>query len=170
MSQTLHVVVMGVSGCGKSTVAVGLRDSFGLSFAEGDDYHPEENVEKMRAGQPLTDDDRWPWLSAVADWTRRAREQGESTVLACSALKRSYRDVLRQADPETFFVHLHGDLEMLKSRMDAREHFMPLSLLQSQFDTLEMLGADEQGVLVDVTPPRDEVMRAAESAVRARLA
>jgi gluconokinase len=168
--RNLHVVVMGVSGCGKTTVAERLRDHLGLAFAEGDAYHPKQNVDKMAAGQPLTDEDRRPWLDSLVAWTRERDAEGASTVLSCSALKRAYRDTLREADPATLFVHLHADFEVLAERMRARAHFMPISLLESQFDTLEPLAADELGVEVDVTPPVDEVMTVVEAAVRRHVA
>ncbi len=162
----LHVVVMGVSGCGKTTVAEQLRDRLGLAFAEGDAYHPKANVDKMASGQPLTDEDRQPWLEELAAWTREREAEGSSTVLSCSALRVRYRDVLRKADPETFFVHLHADFDVLAERMRQRAHFMPVSLLESQFDTLEPLENGELGVQVDVAPPVDEVVAAAVAAVR----
>jgi gluconokinase len=162
----LHVVVMGVSGCGKTTVAERLREHLGLAFAEGDSYHPKANVDKMASGQPLTDEDRQPWLAELAAWTRQREAEGSSTVLSCSALRRRYRDVLRGADPDTFFVHLHADFEVLAQRMRQRAHYMPVSLLESQFDTLEPLGEGELGVTIDVTPPEAEVVAAAEAAIR----
>jgi carbohydrate kinase (thermoresistant glucokinase family) len=162
----LHVVVMGVSGCGKTTVAERLRDSLGLAFAEGDAFHPRENVDKMASGRPLTDEDRGPWLEALVAWTRERDAEGVSTVLSCSALRRSYRETLREADPDTLFVHLHADFAVLAERMRARAHFMPLSLLESQFDTLEPLEEDELGAQIDVTPPVDEVVARVEAAIR----
>jgi gluconokinase len=165
----LHVVVMGVSGCGKTTVAERIRDRLGLTFAEGDAYHPKANVDKMASGRPLTDEDRQPWLEALVAWTQEQEAGGRSTVLSCSALRRRYRDVLRGADPDTFFVHLHADFDVLADRMRHRAHFMPLSLLESQFDTLEPLGDGELGVQIDVMPPVDEVVAAAEEAIRPRL-
>jgi gluconokinase len=166
---THHVVVMGVAGCGKSTVAGPLSAELGWEFAEGDDFHPEANVAKMRAGEPLTDADRKPWLEALRAWTEEREREGVSTVVACSALRHAYRDILRRADSDTFFVHLHGDFDLLLTRMHDRDHFMPESLLRSQFDTLEMLGADESGVLVDVAPPVEEVVGRVLVTVRARL-
>jgi gluconokinase len=161
-----HVVVMGVSGCGKSTVAERLGEHLGLAFTDGDSHHPKASVDKMTAGQPLTDEDRQPWLRALVAWTEEREAEGSSTVLSCSALRRRYRDVLREADPETFFVHLHADFDVLVERMRHRAHFMPASLLQSQFDTLEPLGDGELGVCIDVSPPVDEVVAAAEAAIR----
>lgn len=166
---TLHVVVMGVSGCGKTAVAAQLGERLGLVFAEGDAHHPGTNVDKMAAGRPLTDEDRRPWLEELVEWTKARQAEGASTVLSCSALRRRYRDVLREADPETFFVHLHADFAVLADRMAHRAHFMPVSLLESQFATLEPLEDDELGIQVDVSPPMDEVMATVEAAVRPRL-
>lgn len=164
---TRHVVVMGVTGVGKSTVARAIADQLGLEFAEGDDFHPESNVAKMSSGSPLTDDDRRPWLESLAAWTRDRRSLGRGTVVTCSALKRAYRDILRQAAPDTFFVHLCGAEDLLRERMEGREHFMPVSLLRSQFETLEPLEPDESGVALDVAAPVDEVCREALTALRA---
>jgi gluconokinase len=168
-SGPLHVVVMGVSGCGKTTVAERLAHRLGLRFAEGDAYHPKANVDKMAAGQPLTDEDRRPWLEALVAWTREWDAEGASTVLSCSALRRSYRDILREADPDTFFVHLYAAFEVLAERMRRRAHFMPVSLLESQFATLEPLADDELGLQVDVTPPVEEVVAIAEAELRGRM-
>jgi gluconokinase len=167
MTSPRHVVVMGVAGCGKTVVGKGLRDALGWVFAEGDAFHPEANIAKMSAGEPLTDADRQPWLEALRDWTAERDGEGSSTVVACSALRHAYRDILRGADPDTFFVHLHGDFDLLLERMRGRDHFMPPSLLQSQFDTLEMLGPDESGVLIDDAQPFEEVLARALAAVRA---
>ncbi|OLT23858.1 gluconate kinase [Ornithinimicrobium sp. CNJ-824] len=155
----VHVVVMGVSGCGKSTIARALHERLGWEFAEGDEYHPRANVEKMASGRPLMDEDRWPWLRTLADWTRERDERGESTVLSCSSLKRSYRDLLRDGGAGTYFVHMHGDKGILLERMESREHFMPPTLLESQLDTLELLEPDERGVLVDVALPVERAVR-----------
>ncbi|MFB9731319.1 gluconokinase [Ornithinimicrobium kibberense] len=155
----VHVVVMGVSGCGKSTIARALHERLGWEFAEGDEYHPRANVEKMASGRPLMDEDRWPWLRTLADWTRERDERGESTVLSCSSLKRSYRDLLRNGGAGTYFVHMHGDKGILLERMESREHFMPPTLLESQLDTLELLEPDERGVLVDVALPVERAVR-----------
>ena len=150
LTRTLHIVVMGVAGCGKSTVAEMLGDEFDLRLAEGDSFHPPVNIAKMSSGQPLTDDDRWPWLEALARWTGECQGAGQSTVVTCSALKRAYRDVLRGPVPHTLFLHLYGDEELLLRRMEVRDHFMPASLLRSQFEILEELQPDERGVAVDV--------------------
>lgn len=161
-----HVVVMGVSGTGKTTVAARLADGFGWTFIEGDSLHPPANIEKMSAGIPLDDDDRRPWLESLASIQAFHHDDGVSTVLTCSALKRAYRDVLRGGVPDgaVFFVHLAAPFEVLRARMESREHFMPPSLLQSQLDTLEPLEADERGVVLDVSQPVDDVVRAALAA------
>ncbi|MGH3314859.1 MAG: gluconokinase [Nocardioidaceae bacterium] len=164
-----HVVVMGVSGVGKTTVATALASRVGYEFAEADDFHPQSNIDKMSAGVPLNDEDRAPWLRALADWMRQRYDEGRSTVLACSALRRRYRDILREGAPDAFFVHLVGDQALLLARMDHRNHFMPSALLQSQFDTLEPLEDDENGVVLDVAePPKSLVDRAVEAVEGAR--
>ncbi len=145
----LHIVVMGVSGSGKSTIGRAIADRLGWDFAEGDDYHPQANVDKMASGHPLVDEDRWPWLHELAQWTADRDAQGRSTVLTCSALRTVYRDILRRGG-DTFFVHLTGDKGLLLERMQGREHFMAPSMLESQLDTLEQLGADEKGMVQDV--------------------
>ena len=143
-------VVMGVSGSGKSTLARSLATELGADFIEGDALHPPANIARMAKGVPLTDADRSDWLRSLGAELQRAREQGRSVVLACSALKRSYRDLLRAAEPELLFLHLHGSPELLESRMRARSgHYMPVSLLQSQLDTLEPPGADERALRLD---------------------
>jgi gluconokinase len=166
----MHVVVMGVSATGKTTVAEQLAEELDCEFVEGDSLHPRQNIEKMEHGIPLTDEDRWPWLQAIAELVAVRDHEGTSTVVTCSALKRSYRDVLRDAAP-TFFVHLHAPFEVLEQRMQLRtKHFMPTSLLRSQFDTLEDLDDDEDGVVVDVSAPVDEVVEEAVNAVRVHYA
>ena len=169
----VHVVTMGVSATGKTSVASRMAEELGFEFVEGDSLHPQANIDKMEAGTPLTDADREPWLRAIAALVAERDEAGVSTVVTCSALKRSYRDLLRSASEacsETFFVHLHAPYEVLEKRMEQRtKHFMPTSLLKSQFDTLEPLGPDEAGVLVDVTPPVDTVVAEAVKAVRERF-
>ena len=162
----MHVVVMGVSATGKTTVGEELAEELGCEFIEGDSLHPSHNIEKMSEGIPLTDEDRWPWLQAIAELVAVRDHEGVSTVVTCSALKRSYRNVLCDAAP-TFFVHLHAPFEVLEARMQQRsKHFMPTSLLKSQFDTLEPLEDDEAGAAVDVSPPIDEVVEEAVNAVR----
>ena len=153
---TTHVVVMGVAGCGKSTVGALLAAEIGARFLDADALHPQANVAKMAAGQALDDTDRAPWLAAVA----ASFEPGESIVIACSALKRAYRDLIRAGAPDVVFVHLHGDPELLAARIGARPgHFMPPALLASQLATLEPLGADEAGVVLDVVAPPAELVR-----------
>lgn len=165
-ARLLHVVVMGVSATGKTTVGEHLADELGAAFVEGDELHPRRNIEKMTQGIPLTDEDRWPWLQAIAELVAVRDHEGISTVVTCSALKRSYRDVIRDAAP-TFFVHLHAPFEVLEARMQHRtKHFMPTTLLRSQFETLEPLGPDEEGTVVDVSPPEEEVLEEAVNAVR----
>lgn len=155
----LHLVVMGVSGTGKSTIAQALNERLGWEFAEGDDYHPQANVDKMASGRPLVDEDRWPWLETLADWTAEREARGEPTILTCSALRRAYRDILRRGGDGTYFLHLVGDKGLLLERMGSRDHFMPPSLLESQLDTLEPLGADERGMLADVANPPARIAR-----------
>ncbi len=152
----LHIVVMGVSGSGKSTIGRALADRLGWTMAEGDDFHPQANVDKMASGASLVDEDRWPWLESLAQWTAEHDEQGASTVLNCSALRVVYRDILRRGG-DTFFVHLTGDKNLLMERMQGREHFMPRSLLESQFDTLEQLTDDEAGMRQDVANPPQRI-------------
>lgn len=166
-STPLHVVVMGVAGTGKSTIGQHLAEDLGIGLLEGDSFHPAANIAKMSTGVPLDDDDRLPWLMRLAEVTADRRAEGSSTVLACSALRRRYRDLLRGDIPpqDTFFVHLHATYEVLVARMARRDHFMPTSLLQSQLDTLEPLEDDEEGVLVDVALPVDEVLRRVRSAL-----
>jgi gluconokinase len=153
------IVVMGVAGSGKSTVAEGLAERLGWPMIEGDDLHSAENKAKMSAGTPLTDDDRMPWLSAVRDWIDQT--PGHS-VVTCSALRRSYRDLLRTANGRVRFVHLTGSRAVLGARIGARTgHFMPPSMLISQLETLEPLDADEDGVVVDIDASPDDIVDAA---------
>lgn len=166
----LQVVVMGVSSTGKSTVGSAVADHFGWDFIEGDDLHPARNVAKMEAGEALDDDDRAPWLDRVSDRAEAQSAQRRSSVLTCSALKRSYRDRLRRGVPEMFFVHLAAPYEVLEPRMQQRDrHFMPASLLRSQFDTLEPLEEDEDGATVDVSGSLESVVSSAQRAVDERL-
>jgi gluconokinase/shikimate kinase len=153
------LVIMGVSGCGKSTVAGLLAGRLGWDLAEGDDMHPAANIAKMSAGEPLDDADRWPWLARVAEWIHTRTAGGRPGVVTCSALKRSYRDVLR--GDSVVFVYLAGSRELIARRLAARHgHFMPAALLDSQFATLEPPGQDEQAITVDITgSPASEAMR-----------
>jgi gluconokinase len=143
------VVVMGVSGSGKTTVAKGISTVLGWEFAEGDAFHPEANVAKMRGGTPLTDEDRWPWLEAIGAWISAKESRGEPAVVTCSALRRAYRDLLRDGRPHVRFLHLVAPSDVIRSRMEHRPgHYMPPSLLDSQIATLEPLGDDEPGVTI----------------------
>jgi gluconokinase len=143
------VIVAGVSGCGKSTVGALLAGHLHWRFADGDDFHPAANVEKMRAGIPLTDVDRWPWLQAIAAWMDERIAQDESAVIPCSALRRSYRDILLSGRPEARLVFLAVDREVLAQRLAARHgHFFHVELLGSQFDALEPPQPDEHTVTV----------------------
>ena len=157
---------MGVSGVGKSTVAKGLSTLLGWTYAEGDAFHPEANVAKMRAGTPLDDDDRWPWLRSIGAWMDGQVAAGEPSVVTCSALRRAYRDLLREGRPEVVFCHLIAGEELVTDRVGRRsDHFMPASLLRSQYDTLEPLDADEPGVDVPVDGSAAEVLQRAVEAL-----
>jgi beta-N-acetylhexosaminidase len=157
---------MGVSGCGKTTIGDLVARQLGVPFLDGDSLHPVENVAKMAAGTPLTDEDRWPWLATVGAELAAAGNRG--LVLACSALRRSYRDAIRAQAPDTVFLHLHGSKDVLAARIEGRSgHFMPPSLLESQLATLEPLEADEAGVVVDVAEPVDAVVTAALAGISA---
>jgi gluconokinase len=162
------IVVMGVSGSGKSTVADGLVQRLGWEFAEGDEFHPAANVEKMRSGHALDDDDRWPWLRSLADWIGAHERAGTSAVVTCSALKRSYRDLLRDGHPSVWFAHVEADADLLRQRMESRAgHYMPASLLESQLATLQPLAADEPGASISGAGRPDEVVDALLAALRA---
>jgi len=153
-------VVMGVSGCGKSTIGTALAQANSVPFIEGDAYHPAANVAKMSAGVPLTDEDRADWLYALAREIRKAYDSGAGLVVSCSALKRRYRDLLRQADPDLRFAHLKGDRALIAQRMQARVgHYMPPSLLDSQLRDLEPLQDDESGITLDITEPPEELIK-----------
>ncbi|WP_344790900.1 gluconokinase [Gryllotalpicola daejeonensis] len=157
------VVLMGVSGSGKSTVGDRLAAASGRIFIDGDDLHPAANKEKMAAGIPLTDDDRWPWLRRVGE--RLA--VGDGVIIACSSLKRAYRDLLREYAPDAYFALLNGTHELLAARLAGRHHeYMPTTLLDSQLATLEPLGADERGGVFDIANPVDELV----AEIRAALA
>ena len=149
---------MGVSGCGKTTVASILASRLGWPFEEGDALHPQTNVEKMAAGNPLTDADRWPWLATVADWIDQRVDAGENGVITCSALKRSYRELINRRGAGLIFVFLAGSKETIAVRLSARQgHFMRASLLASQFADLEEPAADEPAIRVDIGPPAAEI-------------
>lgn len=145
------LVVMGVSGSGKSTIADKLAASLGWTYEDGDRFHPPANVAKMSAGHPLTDEDRWPWLQAIADEIDRVCAAGERAVIACSALKRAYRDILVHGRNDVRIVFLKGTQELIANRLAARKgHFMPPGLLDSQFKTLEPPGMEERPVTVSI--------------------
>lgn len=156
-SRPAHLVVMGVSGSGKSTIAQAIAERLGWEYGEGDDHHPQANLDKMSGGEALTDTDRWPWLAILAGWTRERHDRGTSTVLTCSALRRAYRDILSAGGSDTVFVHLTGDRELLLQRMKDRDHFMPDSLLDSQLNTLEILESDETGLVLDVADSPERI-------------
>lgn len=156
------VVVMGVSGCGKSSVGRAIAEASGWQFIEGDDLHPAANRAKMTSGTPLDDADRWPWLDAIADAARTAEAQATSVVVACSALKRSYRERLARAGDAVTFVHLDGDRDTILRRMQARaDHFMPPALLDSQLATLQPPTAGERAIRIAITAPVAEIARQA---------
>ncbi|MFL9671156.1 gluconokinase [Variovorax sp. AB1(2024)] len=147
------LVLMGVSGCGKTTVAAILAGRLSWPFEEGDALHPPANIAKMEAGHPLTDEDRAPWLRKVADWVDERIAAGEHGLITCSALKRSYREVINRRGAGVVFVYLHGSRETIASRLMARHgHFMPPSLLDSQFADLEEPAEDEPAIRVDIGP------------------
>ena len=163
----VHVVVMGVAGCGKSTVAEAIRDRLGYEMAEGDAFHPKANIDKISAGIPLTDEDRWPWLRVINSWMAAKDSIGADTVVSSSALKRSYRDVLRENVP-VFFVHLVGSQELIGERLAARKgHFMPPALLPSQFAILEPLQSDEPGIEISIEGSIEDMVERAIEAVKA---
>lgn len=145
------LIVMGVSGSGKSTIAAALSERLGWRFEDGDSFHPKSNVEKMRAGHPLTDEDRWPWLNAIADEIARACNKGEKIIIACSALKHAYREVLLRGRDDVRFVFLKGTQELIADRLAHRKgHFMPAGLLASQFNTLEPPDASERVITASI--------------------
>jgi gluconokinase len=153
------LVVMGVSGSGKSTIADKLAERLNWSYEDGDEFHPASNVAKMNSGQPLTDEDRWPWLQRIADEIDRVCKAGEHAVIACSALKRVYRDVLVRGRHDVRIIFLRGTQELIASRLNLRKgHFMPPDLLASQFKTLEPPGTDENPVTVSIDVSVDAIV------------
>ncbi len=152
---------MGVSGSGKSTVGAALARALGVDFVEGDEYHPAENVDRMARGIPLTDDDRAGWLRSLAMRIREAKDAGTGLVMTCSALKRSYRDVLRAGARELRFIYLRGPRALIADRLAGRRgHFMPASLLESQFAALEEPSPDEEAWVCDVRELPDALVAA----------
>ena len=163
------IVVMGVSGAGKSTVGALLAERLGWPFEDGDSFHPPANVEKMRAGTPLTDEDRWPWLAAIAARIAAARAGGRGVVIACSALRRAYRDVLRDGHADIRFLHLTGEPALIMARQAARQgHYMPASLVASQFATLEPPDTEADVIDLDVDPEPPAIVQKAIAALRRR--
>jgi gluconokinase len=163
----LAVVVMGVAGSGKSTVGVGLSVELAADFIDADDMHPASNKKKMSDGIPLDDEDRLPWLRAVGAAIRSENESGRSVVVACSALKRRYRDLLRESNRGLAFVHLDGAKDVLAERLEARlGHFMLATMLDSQLATLEPLQADEKGVTLNISDNPTSLMNSAAAAIR----
>jgi gluconokinase len=153
------LIVMGVSGSGKSTIAVALAERLGWTFEDGDRFHPASNVAKMSAGHPLTDEDRWPWLEAIADEIGRVCKAGGHVVIACSALKRAYRDVLVRGRSDVRFVFLDGSQALIADRLAKRKgHFMPPGLLDSQFKTLEPPTAGERPIAVSIDAPVETII------------
>lgn len=153
----LHIISMGVSGSGKTSLAKYLSEHYGIPYAEGDDFHSDEARAKMASGVSLTDEDRWPWLERLRDWMSQQAAAGNNTVVTCSALKGAYRDILRQADGDVVFLHLTPTRAINARRMAARtDHYMPPSLLQSQVDTLEALRDDEDGFVYVNDGPQEE--------------
>jgi gluconokinase len=151
-----RIVVMGVAGSGKTTVGSALAERLDLPYADADDFHPEANVSKMRAGRPLDDADRLPWLRAVGAWLAGHPDGG---IVSCSALRRDYRDLLRSHAPDVVFLHLSGDPDLITARVAARtDHFMPASLVSSQLQLLEPLRTDEAGVVADLARPVAELV------------
>jgi gluconokinase len=157
-----HLVVMGVSGSGKSTLAAALATELGLPMAEADEFHPAENIAKMASQTPLTDEDRWPWLDALRDWMSSKAETG--SVITCSALRRSYRDVLRTATGNVVFLHVDVEIPRLNTRLAHRSgHFMPPALLASQLSTLEALDPEEDGVVLTNDSTIEDLLDAART-------
>lgn len=161
------VIVMGVSGSGKSTIAEALAGQLHWPFQEGDALHPPGNVQKMHAGVPLTDEDRGPWLSAVRAWLDARVGAGEPGLITCSALKRAYRNMLTGGRPQVRLLYLRGSESVLERRLEARAgHFMPASLLKSQLETLEEPGPDERPIVIDVDGSQAEIVARALDALR----
>ncbi len=156
-----HLVLMGAAGCGKTTAAENLRQALGRPVAEADDFHPQASIDKMTAGTALTDEDRWPWLESLRDWMSSQAASGAKTIVTCSALKRSYRDLLSNAAGRVFFIHLVAPHEELADRVQRRDgHFMPAALLPSQLAALEPLAPEEDGATVVSQPTPEQTLDA----------
>lgn len=152
------LIIMGVSGSGKSTIAELLSHELGWDFRDGDEFHPKSNVEKMHSGTPLTDQDRWPWLEAIAAWIDQKRSAGEHAIVTCSALKKSYREILIGPRKDVGLIYLKGDEHLIAERLAKRkDHFMPKGLLRSQFQTLQEPGPDEHPIKVSIAPAPREI-------------
>jgi carbohydrate kinase (thermoresistant glucokinase family) len=159
VNDTAILVVMGVSGCGKSTIASMLAHRLGWIYEDGDWLHPQSNIEKMHHGEPLNDEDRWPWLHAIADWIDETRRPGNHGVVACSALKRAYRNILVGDRRDVRIVYLKGDRNLIARRIATRgDHFMPPALLDSQFKALEEPKGDERPIVVSIAPHPREIV------------
>ncbi len=168
--QSVTLVLMGVSGSGKSTLLNRMRERWGWPTAEADEFHSVANVVRMSSGQPLMDDDRWAWLDALAAWIAAREAAGENCVLTCSALRRVYRDILREGHPSVRFIHLLAAPATLRARVEDRSgHFMPASLLDSQLGTLEPLEPDEPGMVVPSDRPVDQVVDDVEAWLEGRV-
>ncbi|ASO19296.1 gluconokinase [Actinoalloteichus hoggarensis] len=162
------VVVMGVSGSGKTTIARSLADRLGVTYSEADEFHPPENIAKMESGVPLNDQDRLPWLRSIAAWIHEQERADVNGVVTCSALKRSYRDLLRSGNDGVWFLHLAGSREVIGNRLAGRTgHFMPASLLDSQFADLQPLEPDEFGYTADVAEDAETIVEKALTAITA---
>jgi carbohydrate kinase (thermoresistant glucokinase family) len=161
MGGAVIIILMGIAGAGKSTIGRLLADRMGVRFAEGDVYHPPENVSKMSTGQPLSDEDRFPWLRRMAADILMWSDEGLSAVLSCSALKKSYRTILAGNNPQVCFVHLHGAADLVRERMARRrDHFMPTSLIDSQLATLEMPEGEANVLTLDIAAAPEEIVEA----------
>jgi gluconokinase len=158
-AQLAAIVVMGVSGAGKSTVGRIVAERLSCPFRDADSFHPKANIEKMSRGEPLTDDDRWPWLAAIAAWIAEHRAAGTACVVTCSALKRAYRDIVTaRQSADVRLVYLKGEFDLIAARLAARKgHFMPPVLLRSQFFALEDPGADEHAIRVPIDAAPEEI-------------
>ncbi|WGW11319.1 gluconokinase [Saxibacter everestensis] len=163
------VIVMGVSGTGKTTIAEALSEELDWAFAEADEFHSQANIAKMASSTPLVDHDRWPWLGLIAAFLSQCETDGDNVIVTCSALKRAYRDVLRRSQTRVLFVHLDASFDVIAERVANRKgHYMPLKLLDSQFEILQPLEPDEEGVVIDSAQSPEEIVRQAAAWVRDR--